>query len=293
MSKEAEHPGVVVGIDGSSGSDIALRWAARDAELRGVSLTIVHVVPPSSGHWRESSAMPTWMRARRERGHHLLEEARRTVAASTRSVDIVSHMPSAHAVSALVDLSKNANLLVVGCLGAGTLRGRHLGSVSSGLIHYAHCPVAVIHDGTSEASDPEGPVLVGIDASPGAQAAAAIAFDEAAQRETGLVAMHAWKDVSVFDSAVSFAGHRWPALHAREEAVLDEQLAPWRERYPDVPVRRVIVRDEAARALLDMSVTAQLVVVGSHGSGGFAGMLLGSISAATVLLARVPVIVAR
>jgi nucleotide-binding universal stress UspA family protein len=249
MSKDSRHPGVLVGVDGSPGSGVALRWAARDAELRNVPLTLVHVVPPTAGNWRESSNLPAWMRVRRERGHRLLEEARRVVDenAGRPLVNVSSQMPSAHAVSALVDLYKDADLLVAGCLGTGTLRGRHLGSVSFGLTHYAHCPVAVIHDGTSLDFDAAAPVLVGIDGSPGAQAAAAIAFDEAVLRGVGVVAMHAWKDVNVFDSAVSFADQRWPALHAKEEEVLDEQLAPWLERYPNVPVRRVIVRDEPAK----------------------------------------------
>lgn len=296
VSNQVTRPGVVVGVDGSPGSDVALRWAARDAELRNAPLTLVHVVPLGSGRWRESSAVPTWLRARREQGRLLLAEARRTVDESTRRPlpRVSCHMLSAHAVSALAELSADADLLVAGCLGTGTLRGRHLGSVSFGLTHYAHCPVAVVHDGTSVAVESDAPVLVGIDGSTCAQAAAAIAFDEAAQRGVGVVAMHAWKDVSAFDSAVSFAGRGWPALHAKAETVLDEQLRPWLERYPDVPVRREIVRDDdPARILVDMSGSAQLVVVGSHGRGGFAGMLLGSVSSAAVLLARVPVIVAR
>jgi nucleotide-binding universal stress UspA family protein len=107
------------------------------------------------------------------------------------------------------------------------------------------------------------------------------------------VALHAWSDVSVFDSAFDLPGPRWPELKSIEDEALAERLAGWGERYPDMSVRRVIVRDEPALQLIDQSQWAQLVVVGSHGRGGFAGMLLGSISAAVVMLARVPVIVAR
>jgi nucleotide-binding universal stress UspA family protein len=295
MSKTITHPGVVVGVDGSPGSKVALRWAARDAELRHAPLTLVHVVPATAGPWRESSALPEWARRQRADGQRVLDEAYGIVdECTTRGLDSVScQMPAKHVVSALVDLSRHADLVVVGCLGLGTLRGRHLGSVSSGLTHYAHCPVAVIHDGISLDTDMEAPVLVGIDDSAASAAVAAIAFDEAARRNVGVEALHAWRDVSAFDSVVSVKGAGWPALHAKEEEVLSEALATSIERYPDVPVRRLVVRNDAAALLVDQSQRAQLVVVGSHGSGGFAGMLLGSVSAAVVLLARVPVIVAR
>ena len=296
MSILSAHPGVVVGVDGSPGSKVAVQWAARDAELRNVPLTLVHVVPATAGTWLESSLVPDWMRGQRERGRQVIDEALRTAGESCQrgSAQIYCEMPCAITVPALVDLSKDADLVVVGCLGTGTLRGRHMGSVSSGLVYHAHCPVAVIHDGVQLNADAvRAPVLVGIDGSRESELATAIAFDEASRRKVGLTALHAWSDVGVFDEIDNSQGPGWPALRAVEDEILAERLAGWGERYPDVPVRRLVARCEPARGIVDASESAQLVVVGGHGRGGFAGMLLGSVSAAVVLLARVPVIVAR
>jgi nucleotide-binding universal stress UspA family protein len=295
MTNVSKHPGIVVGVDGSPGSIGAVQWAARAAELRNVSLTLVHVVPPTAGAWLDSSLLPAWMHALRKEGRQVLDDALKVAQECCQHgpASIHCEMPSATCVGALVDLSKDADLIVTGCLGTGTLRGRHLGSVSSGLVHHAHCPVAIIHNGAPLTSDSAAPVLLGIDGSPESELATAIAFDEASRRKVGLVAIHAWSDVSVFDSVHDMHGARWPELKSIEDETLAERLAGWSERYPDVSVRRVVVRGEPAHQLVDQSESAQLVVIGSHGRGGFAGMLLGSVSAAVVLLARVPVIVAR
>lgn len=296
MSERGKHSGIVAGVDGSKGAKFAVQWAARDAEIRRVPLTLVHVVPPTAGTWAESSWVPAWLGAQREHGQRVLDEARAIARDSCQhgGVQIQCEMLSAVTVPALVEVSSEADLVVVGCLGTGTLRGRHLGSVSSGLVYHAQCPVAVIHDGVElEGEAARAPVLVGIDGSPASELATAIAFDEASRRNVGLVALHAWSPVGVFDTIVSFRSPGWPSLRAVEDEILAERLAGWAERYPDVPVERHIVRDEPARQLVETARWAQLVVVGSHGRGGFAGMLLGSVSAAVVMLAQAPVIVAR
>lgn len=102
-------------------------------------------------------------------------------------------------------------------------------------------------------------------------------------------ALHAWTDADASD---------WPEIDspatestARER--LAERLAGWQERYPDVRVDRIVARDRPAHQLVQRSGGAQLVVVGSRGRGGFAGMLVGSVGETVAQMARVPVIVAR
>jgi len=297
MSKPKTHPGIVVGVDGSPASKVAVQWAARDAELRNVPLTLVHVLTATAGTWLGTPLPPSWTRGQRERGQQVIDEALKIVDESCQRppAHINCEIPSGGAVSTLVALSKEAELVVVGRRGNGTLRGRPLGSVSSAVVHHSHCPVAVIHDEDPLIDHPaQAPVLVGIDGSRGAELATAIAFDEASRRKVELVAVHAWPDVGAFAAAdIGSDGIGTPARRSIEDEALAERLAGWSERYPDVPVRRETVRNEPAPVLVDQAQWAQLVVVGGHGLGGFAGMLLGSVSTAVVQCVQTPVIVAR
>ena len=190
----------------------------------------------------------------------------------------------------LVEASKDAQLIVLGCRGRGALARGLLGSVSTGLVHHALCPVAIIHDEDPLMPHPsKAPVVVGVDGSPASEKAVRIAFEEASFRGVDLVAVHAWSDTGVFE----FPGVDWSVQQGLAEEVLSERLSGWQERYPDVLVRRVVVADRPAHQLLEQAKEAQLLVVGSHGRGGFAGMLLGSVSSGIAHAARMPVIIAR
>jgi len=282
-----------VGVDGSAGALDAVRWAAHDAALRNVPLTLVHVVnapvpgsPAGSRQWQE------------QRAREFIESAMKVAEESNGDhgpVQIDSKVFHSATVPTLVSLSKEAEMVVVGYRGhGGVLVRTFLGSVSSGLVYHAHCPVAVIHnDEPLVANVPRAPVLVGIDGSPASEAATAIAFDEASRRGVGLVALHAWSDLRVSDLKELFPNFDWDTHLSEEEETLAERLAGWHERYPDVGVSRKIEVGEPARPLLEASKRAQLMVVGSHGGGGFPGILLGSVGAAVVNRARIPVVVAR
>jgi nucleotide-binding universal stress UspA family protein len=139
----------------------------------------------------------------------------------------------------------------------------------------------------------DGPrVVVGIDGSPGARAAAEFAVREARLRGARLVAVNALglSDVVRFDP---YSVHVHPKLEivARAEETVAAAL---RELDTDgLDVRVVVTTDEPGRALIDQGAFADLLVVGSRGHGGFHGLVLGSVSLRCVLHARCPVAVVR
>ncbi|MDT5070042.1 MAG: hypothetical protein QOJ95_487 [Mycobacterium sp.] len=294
MSLPAVDHGITVAVDGSPAGSVAVDWAARDAAMRRVPLTLVHVLPePMVGMWPEPALLNDYSAWRQEHGHQILGDARHVADRAILdyepiAVDVKSYVGAI--VPTLVDLSKDAAMLVVGCRGRGAVKRRLLGSVSSGLVHHAHCPVAVIHDEDPSMDYPaHAPVLVGIDGSPASELATSIAFDEASRRGVGLVAMHGWFD----DDLHGWTGIDWDRQLEVGKEALAERLAGWSEHYPDVSVDHRLVAGDPASELIAASESVQLTVVGSHGRGGFAGMLLGSVGSAVVQAARMPVIVAR
>jgi nucleotide-binding universal stress UspA family protein len=290
--------GILVGVDGSAAALGAVRWAAHDAALRNVPLTLVHVVNAPVPGWSQVPAPAGFRQWQETRAREFIKSAIKVAEESTGErgpVQIDSKVFYSATIPTLVGLSKEAEMVVVGYRGhGGVLVRTFLGSVSSGLVYHAHCPVAVIHDEEPlVANVARAPVLVGIDGSPASEAATAIAFDEASRRGVGLIALHAWTDLRVSDLKEFFPNFNWDAHLSEVEETLAERLAGWHERYPDVGIRRKIEIGEPARPLLEASERAQLIVVGSHGGGGFPGILLGSVGAAVVNRARIPVIVAR
>jgi nucleotide-binding universal stress UspA family protein len=296
MATAASAQPIVVGIDGSPVSKVAVDWAARTAALREVPLKLVHVLnPPVVMAFPEVPIPAGYLEWQSEEGRTLLAAAVTTAEESALLIGkgpiaVTTEMVAGPSVPTLVDESTRAQMVVVGCRGRNALARGLLGSVSIGLVHHAKCPVAIIHDEDPLMPHPSmAPVVVGVDGSPVSERAVEIAFEEASFRGVDLVAVHAWSDTGVFE----FPGVDWSALQSGAEEILSERLAGWQERYPDVLVRRVVVADRPAPQLLEQAQSAQLLVVGSHGRGGFSGMVLGSVSTAVINAARMPVLVAR
>src|SRR6478609_5922456 len=269
MSETSYKHGVLVAVDGSRESDAAVRWAANEAVLRDLPVTLMHVIAPIVVSWPVRYLESSYVSWQEENATHVIEQAQKTLLASVGD----SALPTVHVqvrhdgiVTELAAASAQAAMVVIGSRGMGPVGGAVLGSVSRSLLHHAHCPVTIVKADAAVLAGPNSPVLLGIDGSPASEAATAFAFDEASRRGVDLVALHAWSDVST----VPPWGAGW-ATYAQEcGEVLAERLSDWRERYPDVHVRRRIVPDRPAASLIEASAQAQLVVLGSRGRGGFA-----------------------
>lgn len=284
--------GIVAAVDGSPFSDVAVTWAAQEAAARGVVLTLVHAQGLDEiGPWIDVPVTAEYLDARDQIAAEVIAAARRhalAVPTGSHQVRIEELIVTGPKTPALVDISAQADMVVVGTRGRTGLPGLLLGSTSSSLVHHAHCPVAIVHGNEAQAPDPTAPVLVGVDGSPASELAVAIAFDEASRRGVELVAVHTWMNSADFFVEVAVED-----LDKQADEELAQRLAGWGERYPDVVVRRIVGRDNPIRRLLAEAEQAQLLVVGSRGHGGFAGLLLGSVSWAVAQAAAIPVIVAR
>lgn len=282
---------VVVGVDGSAAALDAARWAATAARSRGLPVRLV-----TATHWavgtpaeRRPNSGPGLREAVIETAEDALARAATEVRRIAPGNEVRTEVVSGPPTPALLVESRDAALIVLGCRGLGGFDGLLAGSVTIGVAASAECPVVVVRG----IAGPPGrlPVVVGVDGSACSEAALAFAFGEASIRRAPLLAVHVWSDAMI--DPIAAHAIDWAALALEAQEVLAERLAGWGEKYPDVEVGRRVVRDNAASTLVEMSVGAQLVVVGSHGRGPWRGALLGSVSQALLRHSSCPVAVVR
>lgn len=281
---------IVVGTDGSGWSTTAVRWAAREAHRRDMPLRIVVAYD-----WQWQAARYGGAQELRNQAEARAEATVNTAVLQARGVapELAVHPVTTvgEPTPALLDAAKDAALLVVGNRGHGGFGSLMLGSVGQRVATHASCPVVVVR-GERQAVD--GPIVVGADGSPSSNDAVGVAFQLAAERGCPLIAIRAYEPPSppwgvnaqpiVYDTA---------ERNALEHKSLTESLSPWREKFPEVQVEELVAHGAAARVLVGVSHTAQLVVVGTRGHGSFTGTLLGSVGLQLLHHADCPVLINR
>jgi nucleotide-binding universal stress UspA family protein len=127
---------IVVGVDGSSGADAALRWAIREAHDRGGRVRAVVVYQPSPPVVTEAQA--------RGEAEATLATATSSATAMAAKLSIIGEITSGEPAAALVEAAADADLLVLGSHGHSRLHHTLLGSVTEICARTATCPVVVI-----------------------------------------------------------------------------------------------------------------------------------------------------
>jgi nucleotide-binding universal stress UspA family protein len=284
-------PEIIVGVDGSPQARHALRWAATEARRREVDLVVVHVYD-----WRIYGApgpvgAPFVVDAR-EVADALVTEAVAEAATVAPGVSVRGDAVLGSASHTLVSAARGGAMLVVGCRGRGGFASLLLGSVSQQVLIHAPGPVVVVR-GRGESAT--GPIVVGVDGSDAGNHALGMAFDLAATRGAGILAVRVYPPAN----APVWGGDALPLTEdpaqrrTAERTVLLSDVARWTDKFPDVPVESVVVTGQPAEVLTGLSATAQLLVVGTRGHGGFAGLLLGSVGQQLAHHADCPVLIAR
>ncbi|QGQ20246.1 universal stress protein [Cellulomonas sp. JZ18] len=295
-----EH-GILVGVDGSAASLHALDWATQEARVRGrgLHLVVAYALPSFTAASLDGGYAALDDDTIRAGAQSVLEEAMLQV--ERAGVPAEGRVVTGDAAAVLVETSRTSDLAVVGTRGRGGFADRLLGTVSSALPAHARCPTVVVPlrdaeghpvDGDPPAVRPVRRIVVGVDGSPPAEAALRLAIREAQVWDAELFAvsgvpvgamtgMLAW-----LPSAVD---HEQVLRDVAEglDVVVDRALAG----HEGVQVKRHVLDGTGAELLTEFSAATDLIVVGSRGRGGFAGLLLGSTSQAVLHHARCPVMV--
>jgi nucleotide-binding universal stress UspA family protein len=267
-----KHRGIVAATAGADSGNTAVAWAAGEARRRRLPLGIVHVLEWNAAEAREAGGS-TYVERVWAASAATTDAAIRCARDAAPEVDVTAETLVGHPAARLLEIARDAELMVLGYRGRGGFAGLRLGSVGQRVATHAACPVTVVRGRPST----DGPIVAGVDDSPAADQVLATAFTAANARAARLVVVRSLPHDG--DAAA-------PAL-------LEKQLAPWLEEFPDVAVETRLTHDDIAPTLVSASSGAQLVTVGSRGRGTIRGALLGSTGLHLLRHADCPVLVAH
>jgi nucleotide-binding universal stress UspA family protein len=210
--------------------------------------------------------------AHREHAWSLLAAAAEEAAGSHPAVDLRPGLLEGPTVATLCRLSETARLVVLGSRGLGGIAGLFVGSIGVAVAARAHCPVVVLRESVPGG----GPVAVG----------------DSAQAHSGRVRVRrgrrprrrprrrtAWTPPSTaWRSDVRPLTHDAAELESAEWHAFKEAIVQVAEKHPSVAVTTRLIAGDVRHVLTEASTGAQLMVVGSRGRGGLAGLILGSVS---------------
>jgi nucleotide-binding universal stress UspA family protein len=290
----ARAPRLLVGVDGTEGSVEALRWAAHEAARRGVSLHVMTCaelpVAVEAGLVGGGVAAGTGWDSLAAEQEAVNQRAVNLARSFGLPIEVTGDTVLGAPAYALVGASNDDDTIVIGATSHPGRLTEVLGSVATVVAHRAHCPVVVVH-GTDRKDAKVGRIAVGVDGSLCGDEALMWAVDEALRCKAELLLVHGW--------SYPYQGPRTGITEARDDMKLDAMRTleacarKVREAAPSLRFHSIISEDSPAKAIIDAAKEADLLVVGCRGHGGFAALLLGSVSRTVLQHSPVPVVVVR
>ncbi|MGW1886010.1 universal stress protein [Streptomyces sp. NPDC001970] len=279
---------IAVGVDGSEEGLAAVDWAADEAALRGTGLRLVNAT-----RWAEHQlqAVKVSHDDRAGEAESVLAAAEKRIRARRPDLAMTAKEIEDAPTNVLLAAASEAELLVMGSHGLGSVGGFIIGSVGQEVIAEAKGPVVLVRPGYRAAgSGTSGggnhqKVVLGLDVSEVKDELIEFAFDFAGRHGVPLQIMHTWH--------LPFFQHHRAAHDTGTEAEMASALSgavrPFRDKFPAVKVSEVSAPGRAAEHLVEAASDARLVIVGRRRAAK--GSHVGSVTHAVLHHASCPVAV--
>jgi nucleotide-binding universal stress UspA family protein len=244
---------VVVGIDGSQAAVRAALWAVDEVAGTDIPLRLLYVrsLSPTASRSETRMAMMT--------AEEAVYDAYDAITATGKPVKVEMEIVEGRSVPALIRASESTPMLCIGDTGAGQSSPAGFGSTATGLVHSAHCSVAVVRGDRNEELADSRLIVAHVAGSADDDDVLEVAFAEANRRNAPLVVMTAWR--SGFDH---LQNDRLIIDHERRtRAILDRHVALCTPHYPDVDVHTIAPSGTFLDYLNEHAKIIQLVVVGA------------------------------
>lgn len=277
---------IIIGVDGSEQSRIALAWGLKRATERGASVELLHVADDS--FLSESVA---FLSEAQKASEEMLEAERSYARSLGFEGPLSGSAVVGHPIVEVEVASKRADLLVLGAHAGSKWSGSFFGTRAVKIAAVAHCPVAVIP--TTENAEATRGIVVGLDGSSAAHTAIEYAAAEASRRGTSLTAVYAWMPPLTPGLEYLWSEELIESQRDAAQEAISIGVSGLSERYPDLTINQEIVQSAPVSALLQIGADAELLVVGSRGRGAISRLLLGSVSHGVLQALPCPVIVTR
>ncbi|MFD6230322.1 universal stress protein [Streptomyces sp. NPDC060232] len=287
---------VTVGVDGSTESRAAARWAAREALLRQVPLRLVHAVD-----WLLDPVLPGVGPSGADKwADRALTEAAQELHGRHPSLEIMTRCPTGRPAAALAAEAADSALLVLGSRGLGGLTGFLVGSVALSAVAATDTPVVLVRgpdeqeeaaSGSEAGAGAGAGIVVGIDIQEAGDRVLTFAFEEAERRGCRLRVVHTWKMPPAYSYVPFLDSDNARDIGRSVTRTVEDMLLPWRHKFPDVDVSTGVSMGSAAERLLDACRGAELVVVGRRLRHSPLGAHLGPVAHAVLHHAAAPVAV--